>query len=350
MQRSCMWATWLTYLAQYGQNGCAMKLHSIRSCALTVGRNLRTFLPIVHHEGYVAPLPFGHRFPMQKFHHIFKSLVSDRIVQNMTEQVFLPTVPDWSTLALVHEEEYLRKLRGLTLSEQEVRKMGFPQTKEIVNRCLYETGGTILAGKLALEHGLATSTAGGTHHAFPGFASGFCVFNDLAVAAVLFLEKGLVKRVLIVDLDVHQGDGTASIFSTNESVFTFSMHCQQNFPLQKCQSDLDVSVNSGVKGEEYLKRLREHLPAVLDAFHPDLVLYDAGVDVHKADILGKLSLTDQCILERDLYVVDLVTRCHGVPCACVVGGGYSTDMEALAKRHTIIHHAASRVWERLRGT
>lgn len=298
----------------------------------------------------MAPLPPGHRFPMQKFHHIFKFLVSDGIVQDNAEQVFLPTLPDWSTLALVHEEEYLRKLRGLTLSVQEVRKMGLPQTKEIINRCLCETGGTILAGKLALERGLAASTAGGTHHAFPGFASGFCVLNDLAVAAMLYLEEQLVNKVLIVDLDVHQGDGTASIFAGNENVFTFSMHCQQNFPLQKCQSDLDISVNEGLTGKDYMKVLSEYLPSVLDTFRPDLVMYDAGVDVHRADILGKLSLTDQCILERDLYVMDMVTRRHGVPCACVVGGGYSTDMETLAKRHTIIHRAASRVWEGLRGT
>lgn len=326
-----------------------MKLYPLKSFARSMGRNLRTFLPIVHHEGYVAPLPPGHRFPMQKFHHIFKYLVSDGVVQDV-EQVFLPTLPDWSTLALVHDEDYLRKLRDLTLSVQEARKMGLPQTKEVINRCLCETGGTILAGKLALEHGLATSTAGGTHHAFPAFGSGFCVFNDLAVAAMEYLEKQMVNKVLIVDLDVHQGDGTAAIFGTNKNVFTFSMHCQQNFPLQKCHSDLDISVEAGMKGKEYMKLLRENLPSLLNAFRPDLVMYDAGVDVHKADLLGKLNLTDQCILERDLYVIDLVTRCHGVPCVCVVGGGYSTNMDALAKRHTIVHQAASRVWGSLSGT
>ena len=312
--------------------------------------NLRAFLPIVHHEGYVAPLPHGHRFPMQKFRHIFKTLVSDGLVQDAVQQVFLPVPPDWSTLALVHEEEYLRKLRDLTLSVQEVRKMGLPQTKEIISRCLCETGGTILAGRLALDHGLAASTAGGTHHAFPSYGSGFCVVNDLAVAAKLFLEEGLVKKVLIVDLDVHQGDGTAHIFGSNRNVFTFSMHCEQNFPLQKCTSDLDISVDKGLQGKEYMKRLSEHLPSVLDTFRPDLVMYDAGVDVHKADILGRLSLTDHCLMERDLYVIKTVTLRRGIPCACVVGGGYSADVEDLARRHTIVHRAASRIWERLRVT
>lgn len=310
--------------------------------------NLRTFLPIVHHEGYVAPLPHGHRFPMQKFHHIFKTLVSDGLVQNDAEQVFLPVPPDWSALALVHEEDYLRRLRDLTLSVQEVRKMGLPQTKEIIWRCLCETGGTILAGRLALEHGLAASTAGGTHHAFPSYGSGFCVFNDLAVAAKVYLEERLVSKVLILDLDVHQGDGTAYIFRSNENVFTFSMHCEQNFPLRKCKSDLDISVDKGLQGREYMNRLTEHLPSVLDTFRPDLVMYDAGVDVHKADILGRLSLTDQCLMERDMYIIETVTLRHGIPCACVVGGGYSTDVEALARRHTIVHRAASRVWEELR--
>ncbi|XP_073779979.1 uncharacterized protein SYNPCC7002_A1628 isoform X2 [Danio rerio] len=205
-------------------------------------------------------------------------------------------------------------------------------------------GGTLLAGQIALQRGLACSTAGGTHHAFPSHGSGFCLLNDLAVTAKHLISEPTPKRkILIVDLDVHQGDGTAFIFKDEPSVFTFSVHCQRNFPLRKQQSDLDVSLEDGTEDREYLSRVQEHLPWLLESFRPDLVLYDSGVDPHWDDELGKLRLTDEGLYRRDLYVLHTVVK-SGIPVATVIGGGYSRDIDRLARRHSIIHRAALKVW------
>ena len=314
---------------------------------MRLGRCLRTWyakshLPIVHHDGYVSPMPDGHRFPMKKFHLVYDILKKDGVIR-ADAQVFLPDKPSWSTLSLVHEQSYLERLKTLCLSEKDVRRIGLPHSKEVVSRCCFETGGTILAAKLALQRGLAASTAGGTHHAFPSFGSGFCVLNDLAVAASVLCNEGLTDKVLIIDLDVHQGDGTAFIFRNNSSVFTFSMHCEHNFPMKKQISDLDVAVPKGMNGTDYLATLSQYLPWLLDFVRPDLVLYDAGVDVHAGDLLGKLMLSDADIYQRDHYVLEKVTG-RGIPCACVIGGGYSDNIFQLSRRHTIVHRAASKIW------
>ena len=313
---------------------------------------IRTFtsvsLPIVHHEGYVAPLPEGHRFPMAKFTHVFKFLQQDYIIQT-NKQVFKPERCSWTTLGLVHTEEYLNGLSQLSLSEKEVRRIGLPLTSEVVSRCRYETGGTLVAAKLALKYGLACSTAGGTHHAFPSFGAGFCLLNDLAVTAQYCITRMLTETVLIVDLDVHQGDGTANIFNNDnfKDVYTFSMHCEKNFPFHKESSNYDVPLANSLKGSDYLNKLCSHLPNILDAIKPSLVLYDAGVDPHKYDLLGKLCLTDQDLFDRDLYVLTEVCIKRKIPCATVIGGGYSTDILELARRHTIIHRAAKAVWSNI---
>lgn len=205
-------------------------------------------------------------------------------------------------------------------------------------------GGTVLAGEIALHRGLACSTAGGTHHAFPSYGSGFCLLNDLAVAAKHLMGESTSRRkILIVDLDVHQGDGTAFIFNDEPDVFTFSVHCGKNFPVRKQQSDLDVSLEDGIDDKEYLSKVQEHLPWLLEAFQPDLVLYDSGVDPHWEDELGRLRLTDEGLYQRDLYVLQTVIK-KGIPVATVIGGGYSRDIDRLARRHSIIHRAASKVW------
>ncbi|KAF7645347.1 hypothetical protein LDENG_00206210 [Lucifuga dentata] len=205
-------------------------------------------------------------------------------------------------------------------------------------------GGTVLAAEVALQRGLACSTARGTHHAFPSFSSGFCLLSDLAVAAKYLMgDSSSRRKVLIVDLDVHQGDGTAFIFKEEPCVFTFSVHCGKNFPLRKQQSDLDISMEDGTEDKEYLSTVENHLPWLLDTFRPDLVLYDAGVDPHREDELGKLCLTDQGLYQRDLYVLKTaVTR--GVPVATVIGSGCSRDIDKLALRHSIVHRAAAQVW------
>ncbi|KAM7412798.1 hypothetical protein PAMA_020264 [Pampus argenteus] len=324
-------------------------------------------LPIVHHSKYACDLPPDHRFPMGKFPRMLHFLIKDQVI---TEgQVWVPEIASKDLLSRVHTEEYLNNFLNGKLNEQEQRRTGFPWSEGIVRRCRYETGerntlmrsartvkyhtfslsllltgGTVLAAEVALQRGLACSTAGGTHHAFPGYGSGFCLLNDLAVAAKYLMENSTCRRkVLIVDLDVHQGDGTAFIFKEEPCVFTFSVHCGKNFPLRKQHSDLDISVEDGLGDEEYLSTVEAHLPWLLDTFHPDLVLYDAGVDPHWEDELGRLRLTDQGLYWRDLYVIKAAVS-RGVPVAAVVGGGYSRDIDKLALRHSIVHRAATQVW------
>ncbi|XP_029923155.1 uncharacterized protein hdac12 [Myripristis murdjan] len=299
-------------------------------------------LPIVHHSKYVCELPANHRFPMGKFPRVLHFLLKDQVITD--KQVWVPEIASQHLLSGVHTDEYLDNFINGKINEQEQRRTGFPWSEGIVRRCRYETGGTVLAAEIALQRGLACSTAGGTHHAFPSYGSGFCLLNDLAVAAKYLTGKSPLKRkVLIVDLDVHQGDGTAFIFKEESCVFTFSVHCGKNFPLRKQQSDLDVSVEDGMEDKEYLSTVEAHLPWLLDTFRPDLVLYDAGVDPHWEDELGRLRLTDQGLYQRDLYVMkSVVTR--GVPVATVIGGGYSRDIDKLAIRHSIVHRAATQVW------
>ncbi|KAK5868883.1 hypothetical protein PBY51_009859 [Eleginops maclovinus] len=299
-------------------------------------------LPIIHHSKYVCDLPLNHRFPMGKFPRVLHFLIKDQVITE--KQVWVPEIASKELLSCVHTEEYLNNFINGKINEQEQRRTGFPWSEGIVRRCRYETGGTVLAAEVALQRGLACSTAGGTHHAFPSFGSGFCLLNDLAVAAKYLMGISSHKRkILIVDLDVHQGDGTAFIFKEEPSVFTFSVHCGKNFPLRKQQSDLDISVEDGMEDKEYLSTVETHLPLLLETFRPDLVLYDAGVDPHWEDELGRLRLTDQGLYQRDLYVMKTVVS-RGVPIAAVIGGGYSRDIDRLALRHSILHRAATQVW------
>uniref|UniRef100_A0A1B6MPN6 Histone deacetylase domain-containing protein n=1 Tax=Graphocephala atropunctata TaxID=36148 RepID=A0A1B6MPN6_9HEMI len=299
-------------------------------------------LPIIHHHGYVCDLPPKHRFPMPKFHKVFDFLEKDGIIHRERQLIEPSQIVD-DVACNVHTPEYIDKFFNGKTDEVEQRATGFVWTAGLASRVRYETGGTLLAAQLSLERGLACSTAGGTHHAFPDRGAGFCLINDLAIAAQQLINTQAVSRVLIVDLDVHQGDGTAFIFRNTEAVFTFSMHCGKNFPFRKQNSDLDVPLEVGIDDNEFLSILQEHLPHILDTFRPDLVLYDAGVDPHKDDELGKLNLTDAGLFKRDEYVLNQVLK-RGVPVATVIGGGYSEDIDQLALRHTIVHRAATRVW------
>jgi acetoin utilization deacetylase AcuC-like enzyme len=299
--------------------------------------------PLVYHPNYVSPLPSGHRFPMAKFGLLHDRLVADGLVG----RVCTPEVPSVDWLALVHGPEYIRAYRDGSILPQAMRRIGLPWSPELVDRTQIALGGTILAARLALAEGMAGNAAGGTHHAFPDYGSGFCIFNDLATAARVLLAEGLVQRVLIVDLDVHQGDGTAAIFQNEPRVFTFSMHCGINFPGTKQHSDLDVSLAEGLTDEDYLRTLDRYLPDLLSQFRPDLVLYDAGVDPHVADRLGKLALTDRGLFCRDMQVLSACMR-GGYPVAYVIGGGYAEDLGALVDRHTLVFRAAAEV-QRLCG-
>ena len=217
-----------------------------------------------------------------------------------------------------------------------------------MRRTFTAVGGTIRTAELALEHGLACNLAGGTHHAHPDFGSGFCILNDLAVAATEMIHRGLAKQVLIVDLDVHQGDGTAAVFKERDDVFTFSMHCGANFPSRKVAGDHDVALDVGVGDGHYLAVLADELTALLSRVKPDLVLYDAGVDPHHDDRLGRLELTDDGLAARDRYVI-ATCRNAGAAVAGVIGGGYHASLRTLADRHAILHRAAARRWTHEHG-
>jgi acetoin utilization deacetylase AcuC-like enzyme len=226
-------------------------------------------LPVVHHPAYVAPMPAGHRFPMGKFGRLMALLLEDRVVAPGAVHRPEPATPE--ALALAHDAAYVTAVLERTLDAAAVRRIGLPVTPEVALRSRAANGGTLLTARLALEHGLACNTAGGSHHAFAGFGSGFCVFNDVAVAARVLLAEGRIARALVVDLDVHQGDGTAVIFAGEPRVFTFSMHCRTNFPAHKQTSDLDLALDAGLEDDAYLALLAEHLPGLLEEIRPDLV-------------------------------------------------------------------------------
>lgn len=302
-------------------------------------------VPLVYHPDYVAPLPDGHRFPMIKFRQLYEMLLADGVAS--VDQFHLPECPPQAWLELVHTPGYVQAYCQGTLDFRAQRRIGLPWSQQLANRTCIAIGGTILTARLALTHGLACNTAGGTHHAFPSYGSGFCIFNDLAIAARVLQSIGLVQKILIVDLDVHQGDGTAFIFQTDPSVFTFDLHCETNFPGTKQQSDLDVALPPGMEDDDYLRTLAEYLPTLLSEFQPDLVLYDAGVDPHLADRLGKLALTDTGLFRREMQVLSTCVA-QGYPTACVIGGGYADDLEGLVYRHSLLHRAASEVYRQYR--
>jgi acetoin utilization deacetylase AcuC-like enzyme len=228
---------------------------------------------------------------------------------------------------------------GRTLSAQAMRRIGLPLTEALVRRSRAAVGGTIHAARVALEQGLAFNAAGGSHHAFFDHGSGYCVFNDVVVAGRWLLERGAVQQILIVDLDVHQGDGTAHMCRREPRLATFSMHCVHNFPARKKTSDMDVGLPEGVGDGEYMALLERHLDSVLDELAPDFIFYNAGVDPHFADRLGKLELTDDGLYARDRYVIDSGRR-RGIPVVGVVGGGYAESVDMVAHRHTLLHRAA----------
>lgn len=302
-------------------------------------------LPIVYHPDYVVPLPEGHRFPMPKFRQLYEMLLADGVATSA--QFHQPERPPQDWMQLVHTSDYVQAYCEGRLDAKAQRRIGLPWSPALVNRTCVAVGGTILTARLALQQGVACNTAGGTHHAFPDYGSGFCIFNDLAIAARVLQQLGLATKILIVDLDVHQGDGTALIFQDDASVFTFSMHCEVNFPGTKQQSDLDIPLPEGMEDDAYLQTLAAYLPDLLSQIKPDLVLYDAGVDPHLGDRLGKLALTDSGLYRREMQVLSTCVA-QRYPVACVIGGGYADDLQALVYRHSLLHRAASDVYHQYR--
>jgi acetoin utilization deacetylase AcuC-like enzyme len=294
-------------------------------------------LPIVHHPDYTADTPDSHRFPMQKFARLAHVLRADGLAP---AGFHAPEPVARDHLMFTHKAAYVDGVLGASLSASEVRRIGFPLSPRVIARAQLATGGTLLAARLALVHGLACNSAGGSHHAMAGHGAGFCVFNDVAVAAHVMLAEGRVRTILVIDLDVHHGDGTASIFANDARVFTLSLHCEDNWPLVKPPSDLDIGLPAGMQDGAYLETLQTILPKILDEVAPDLVFYVAGVDPHKDDRLGKLALSDEGLMARERFVVAQV-RGRNVPLVTVLGGGYSNDLDALANRHALVFHACA---------
>jgi len=296
--------------------------------------------PIVHHPAFRAEMPEGHRFPMDKFSRLAALLESEGLPGPDGFQ--RPEPVDVETLQLVHTHDYVRGVLELSLPADVVRRIGMPNSASVAARACAATGGTLLAARLALEHGIACNTAGGSHHASAESGAGFCVFNDVAVAARRLLAEGRIGKALVVDLDVHQGDGTARIFVDDPSVFTFSMHAEKNFPARKAVSDLDIELADGTGDAVYLATLADLLPALIDRVAPDIVFFNAGVDPHADDKLGRLSLTDAGLRRREAYVLG-ICRARDLPVAGVIGGGYDADIDRLADRHAILHRTAAAV-------
>jgi acetoin utilization deacetylase AcuC-like enzyme len=294
-------------------------------------------LPVVYHPNYVTPLPDQHRFPMAKFKLLQELLLKDGIIT--PESIHQPEIAPSNILQLVHSADYVENFCNGTLDPKVQRRIGLPWSEGLIKRTCTAVGGTLLTVKLALEYGICCNTAGGTHHAFPDYGSGFCIFNDLAIASRYLLTQGLVNKILIVDLDVHQGDGNAFIFADDDQVFTFSMHCEANFPYRKQKSDLDVSLPIGLDDDGYLQILASYLSDLLTQVKPDIVLYDAGVDTHVGDRLGKLCLTNTGIYRREMQVLSTCLA-YGYPVAAVIGGGYSSNLQELVYRHSLLHRAA----------
>lgn len=275
---------------------------------------------------------------MEKFRAVMEALRADGLARE--HNTFEPAPAPASWLSLAHDRHYVDRVLNGSVSERITRDIGLPMSGPVALRARCATGGTVLAGRLALEYGIAANTAGGSHHARWTQGAGFCVFNDVAVAARVLQAEGSVRRVLVVDLDVHQGDGTADIFSNDESVFTFSLHAENNYPDEKRNSDLDIGVPDGMEDGDYLEILADALPGVFARSRPDIVFYNAGVDPHAEDRLGRLALSDRGLAERDQLVIETVRRL-GVPLVCVLGGGYMHDIARLARRHTIVHRVAA---------
>lgn len=279
---------------------------------------------------YCHPLPEGHRFPMLKYELIPGQLIHEGSFSE--SHFFSPKKMDEPTALLAHDSAYVSKLQNLALTKQEERKTGFPLSEQLVEREFIIMQGTLDMSLAAIENGIGFNVAGGTHHAYRDRGEGFCLLNDIAISALYLLEKKLRKKILVVDLDVHQGNGTASIFEHDPRVFTFSMHGGNNYPLHKEKSDLDIPLPDGIRDEAYLELLHQHLPALIDTVQPDFIFYQCGVDILETDKLGRLKVSLEGCKKRDEFVLKTARR-HHIPICCSMGGGYSEDIRIIVDAH-----------------
>ena len=294
-------------------------------------------LSVVNHEDYFAKIGDDHKFPINKFGELANYLLKKKIV----DKFYKPYACSDETLKRAHSESYIRSVKNKTLDERIIKKIGFPLIDSVVQRSLVASGGTVLASKLAIKNGIACNTAGGSHHANFEGGAGYCVFNDVAVAAQYLLDRGLAGRILIVDLDVHQGNGSADIFKDNKNVFTFSMHSKSNYPAKKSVSDLDVELEDNMEDVQYIKLLKFYLHQLNDE-NFDYVFYVAGVDIHFNDRLGKLKISDEGIKKRDEIVTENFFS-KGIPLCGVLGGGYNKDFNKLVELHSYLHQSSAKL-------
>ena len=291
---------------------------------------------------YIHPLPDNHRFPMEKYDLLPKQLLHEGTLVN--ENFFSPTKIDLEGVFAIHDKGYWEKLSGLQLTRQEQLRSGFPHSAELIQRELFITGGSVQAAKYALQFGVAFNIAGGTHHAYADRAEGFCLLNDQAIASSYLLRNELASKILIVDLDVHQGNGTAKIFENEPRVFTFSMHGEHNYPLRKENSDLDIGLPDGISGEDYLELLEQHLPSLIEKVQPDFIFYQSGVDILETDKLGRLGVSIADCKKRDERVLTLAYN-KNIPLMASMGGGYSKEIKYIVEAHANTYRVAKELWE-----
>ena len=277
---------------------------------------------------------------MQKYARLAQVLEEEGLIG--PEGFHRPEPASFDLLSAVHDPVYVRQVLDAAVPPGVERVIGIPVARGVSDRVQAAVGGTLMAARLAIRYGLACNTAGGSHHAGPKGGAGFCVFNDIGVAARALIDEGEIRQVQVVDLDVHQGDGTAFIFEHEPRVFTFSMHGEKNYPVRRGPSDLDIDLPDGTGDDLYLAELRSMLPALLQRVAPDLIFYIAGVDPHMSDRLGRLALSDEGLAERDAYVLE--TCLAYAPVVGVIGGGYDDDIDRLAHRHATLHRAAADEW------
>lgn len=296
---------------------------------------------IAYDPVYAHPLPKGHRFPMEKYDLIPGQLLHEGSIGQ--ENIFAPEPCEEPIVLITHDKTYFEDLKNLRLTPQHIRRIGFPLSEKLVERELRITQGTIDCCHFALEHGVALNVAGGTHHAFANRGEGFCLLNDMGVAANYLLTQKMAGKIAIIDLDVHQGNGTASLFENEPRVFTFSMHGGHNYPFVKEKSDLDVPLPDGIDDRDYLGLLAEKLDFIETEVHPDFVFFLSGVDVLSTDRFGKLNLTMEGCLKRDEMIFDFCKK-HKLPCVVAMGGGYSPDVRHVVEAHCNTFRAALKRW------
>ncbi len=294
-------------------------------------------LPVVNHKDYFAKIGDDHKFPINKFGDLANYLIK----KNIVKKFYNPYPCSEETLKRAHSEKYIMDIKNKTLDEIGVKKIGFPLVDSVIQRSLVATGGTVLASKLAIKNGVACNTAGGSHHANYDSGAGYCVFNDVAVSSLYLLDRGLAGKILILDLDVHQGNGNSDIFKDNRNVFTFSMHSKANYPAKKSVSDCDVELENDTEDKEYLNILKFYLKQ-LNEENFDFVFYIAGVDIHFNDRLGKLKISDEGIRKRDEIVTENFFS-KGIPLCGVLGGGYNKDTNKLVELHSFLHQSCAKL-------